>query len=151
MTDRLVIIDASVAIKAILPNPLQEHCQALVLTFVEVQPAAPALWAYETTSAISKAVHFEQLTNQEGRQALEQVEALKVRLFVPDSEQNRVAYDWTRRLHRASAYDSFYLALAQALESDFWTADKRLFSALGNANLKWLHWIGEFAPSNHEA
>ena len=26
MTDDLVIIDASVAIKAILPNPLQKHC-----------------------------------------------------------------------------------------------------------------------------
>ncbi len=149
MTDRLVIIDTSVAIKAILPNPLQEHCQALVQTFVEVQPVAPALWAYETTSAISKAVHFEQLTNQEGRQALEQVEALRVRLFVPDTDQNRIAYDWTRRLDRASAYDSFYLALVQALECDFWTADKRLFNALGNANLEWLHWIEEFVPLNN--
>jgi predicted nucleic acid-binding protein len=149
MTNRLVIIDASVAIKAILPNPLQEHCQALVQTFVEVQPVAPALWVYETTSAISKAVHFEQLTNQEGSQALEQVDALRVRLFVPDIEQNRIAYDWTRRLNRASAYDSFYLALAQALECDFWTADKRLFNALRDARLKWLHWIEELTPLNN--
>ena len=149
MTDRLVIIDASVAIKAILPNPLQEHCRTLVQSFIEVQPVAPALWIYETTSAISKAVHFEQLTNNEGRQALEQVEALRVRLFVPDIEQNRNAYDWTRRLNRASAYDSFYLALAQALECDFWTADRRLFNALRDARLKWLHWIEELTPLNN--
>lgn len=149
MTDRLVIIDASVAIKAILPNPLQEHCRTLVQSFIEVQPVASVLWIYKTTSAISKAVHFEQLTNNEGRQALEQVEALSVRLFVPDIEQNRIAYDWTRRLNRASAYDSFYLGLAQALECDFWTADQRLFNALRDGRLKWLHWIEEPTPLNN--
>jgi predicted nucleic acid-binding protein len=146
MTDGLVIIDASVAIKAILPNPLQGHCRALVQTFIEVQPVAPALWAYETTSAISKAVHFEQLTDSEGRQALEQVDALGVRLFVPDTDQNQIAFDWTVRLKRASAYDSFYLALALELECDFWTADKRLFNALKDMGLDWLHWIEELTP-----
>ena len=149
MTDDLVIIDASVAIKAILPNPLQKHCLALVQTFVEVQPAAPALWVYETTSAISKAVHFKQLTESEGRQALEQVDALGMQIFVPDIDQNRSAFDWTRRLKRASAYDSFYLALAQTLDCDFWTADKRLFNALKDARLEWLHWVEELAPLNN--
>jgi predicted nucleic acid-binding protein len=149
MTDGTVIIDASVAIKAILPNPLQGHCRALVQTFAEVQPVAPALWAYETVSAISKAVHFEQLTEDEGRQTLEKVAMLGIQLFVPDIEQNRIAFDWTLRLKRASAYDSFYLALAQALECDFWTADKRLYNALGDAQLEWLHWIEELAPLNN--
>lgn len=148
MTD-LVIIDASVAIKAILPNPLQENCRALVQTFAEIQPIAPALWVYETTSAISKAVFFEQLTESEGRQALEQVDALKMKLFVPDIEQNQIAFDWTLRLKRASAYDSFYLALAHELECDFWTADKRLFNALKDARFDWLRWIEELAPLNN--
>src|SRR3990172_3308306 len=135
MTNGMVIIDASVALKAILPNQLQGYCRALVQTFAEVQPVATALWVYETTSAISKAVHFEQLTDKEGRQALEQVDALGIRLFVPDIDQNQIAFDWTLRLKRASAYDSFYLALAQALECDFWTSDKRLFNALTDARL----------------
>jgi predicted nucleic acid-binding protein len=149
MTDGMVIIDASVAIKAILPDSLQGYCQALVQTFAEVQPVAPALWLYETTSAISKAVHFEQLTDKEGRQALDQVDALGIRLFVPDLEQNRIAFDWTLRLKRASAYDSFYLALAQALECDFWTADHGLFNALKNEHLNWLHWIEELTTLNN--
>jgi len=149
MTDGMVIIDASVAIKAILPNPLQGYCLALVQTFAEVQPVSPALWAYETTSAISKAIHFEQLTENEGRQALEKIEALGIRLFVPDIEQNRNAFDWTLRLKRASAYDSFYLALAQALKCDFWTADKRLYNALADAQFEWLHWIEELTPSSN--
>ena len=146
MTDKMVVIDASIAIKAILPNPLQGYCRALVQTFADVQPVAPTLWVYETTSAISKAVHFEQLTENEGRQALEQVDALGVRLFVPDLEQNRIAFGWTLRLKRASAYDSFYLALAEALECDLWTADKKLFNALKDDRMDWLHWIEELPP-----
>lgn len=146
MTSKIAVIDASIAIKAILPNPLQGHCRALVQTFADVQPVAPALWVYETTSAISKAVHFEQLTEKEGRRALEQVDALGVQLFVSDLEQNRIAFGWTLELRRGSAYDSFYLVLAQALDCDFWTADKKLFNALTDTQLNWLHWIEEFTP-----
>ena len=95
MTDSLVVIDASAAIKAIMPNPLQAHCLALVQTFAEVQPVAPALWAYETTSAIAKAFHFGEITESEARRALEKLDTLGVRLFVPDADQNRAAFDWT--------------------------------------------------------
>jgi hypothetical protein len=42
--ENVVILDASVAIKAILPNPLLPHCQALTQTFARVQPVDPALW-----------------------------------------------------------------------------------------------------------
>jgi len=146
MTGSLVVIDASVAVKAVLPNPLQMHCLGLVRTFVEVQPAAPALWAHETTSAIAKAVHFGEITEKEARQALEKLEALGVHLFVADAEQNRAAFDWTIRLKRASAYDSYYLVLARLLECDFWTADKRLFNGLQDARLGWVHWIEELTP-----
>jgi predicted nucleic acid-binding protein len=143
MNNSLVVIDASVAVKAILPNSLQGHCLALVQSFAELQPVAPALWAHETTSAIAKTVHFGEITEKEGRQALEKLDALGVRLFVADGEQNQAAFDWTLRLKRASAYDSYYLFLAEALECDFWTADKRLFNALQDAHLGWTHWIEE--------
>ena len=143
MTSDLVVIDASVALKAVLPNPLQVYCLVLVQTFVEVQPVAPALWAYETTSAIAKAVYFREITEKEARLALEKLDELGVRLFVADGEQNEAAFEWTLKLKRASAYDSYYLALAQSLECDFWTADKRLFNSLQETNIGWLHWIEE--------
>jgi predicted nucleic acid-binding protein len=73
-----------------------------------------------------------------------------VRLFIPDIDQNRRAFEWTLRLKRASAYDSFYLALAHELECNFWTADKRLFNALKEARLDWLHWIEELTPLNRD-
>ena len=145
MSSEWVVIDASVAVKAVLPNSLQPHCLALVTTFAKLQPAAPALWAYETSSAIAKAFHFEELTEKEARQALEKLETLGIRLFVADAEQNRAAFDWTLQLKRASAYDSYYLVLAQRLECDFWTADRRLFNALQDAHIAWIHWIEEIS------
>jgi len=143
MTSDLVVIDASVALKAVLPNPQQACCLVLVQTFVEVQPVAPALWTYETTSAIAKAVYFREITEKEARLALEKLDGLGVRLFIADTEQNEAAFEWTLKLKRASAYDSYYLALAQALECDFWTADKHLFNSLQEAHIGWLHWIEE--------
>ena len=146
MTDNLVVIDASVVVKAILPNPLQNHCLLLVQTFDKKQPVAPALWAYETTSAIAKSVHFGAVTEEEAYQALEKLDGLGVRQFVPDAEQNLAAFNWTLRLKRASAYDSYYLVLAQMLECDFWTADQRLFNALQENHPGWVHWIEEMTP-----
>ena len=69
---------------------------------------------------------------------------LGVRLVLPDASQNRQAFDWTLRLNRAAAYDSYYLALAEALECDLWTADRRLLNAV---DLPWVRWVGERGPS----
>jgi len=103
MNDSLVIIDASVAVKAVLPNALQGHCLAFVQRFAKVQPVAPELWVHETTFAIAKTVHFGEITEKEMHQALEKLAALGVRLFVADIEQNHAAFDWTLRLKRATA------------------------------------------------
>lgn len=137
-----VVIDASLALKLVLPDPQREHASALVARLMSQgsELVAPALWAYETTSTLCKAVHFGQLTPDEGRRALSQLLGLGVRLVAPDAGQNRQALEWTLRLKRASAYDSYYLALAEALKCDLWTVDRRLFNAV---DLSWVRWAGD--------
>lgn len=137
-----VVIDASLALKLVLPDPQREHASALVARLMSQgsELVAPALWAYETTSTLCKAVHFGQLTPDEGRRALSQLLGLGVRLVVPDAGQNRQALEWTLRLKRASAYDSYYLALAEALKCDLWTVDRRFFNAV---DLSWVRWAGD--------
>lgn len=56
-----------------------------------------------------------------------------------DGEQTRLAFDWTIRLKRAPAYDSYYLALAEIMGCDLWTADRRLCKAV---NLSWIRVVG---------
>jgi predicted nucleic acid-binding protein len=145
MSETIAIVDASLVIKAILPNPEMPQCRLVLERLKDTQLVAPALWIYEITSALTKAVHFEQLTEPEGREVLHQALTLGVQIVLPDEVQSRLAYDWTNQLQRTSAYDSFYLITAEALNADFWTADHRLERSLGDHKPTWLHWAGELA------
>ncbi len=101
---------------------------------------APALWAYEVTSAICKAIHFGHLTEDEGEQALHQLLQLNIMLKSPETVGNYRAMAWTRKLKRAAAYDSYYLALAEELRCELWTADQRLINGV---NVPWVRWVGD--------
>ncbi len=141
MTGSLAVIDASLALKLVLPNPLRNICRVLITRLISegVELVAPALWAYETTSTLCKAVRFGQLTADEARSVLGQLTELNVRLVSPDDTQNRHTFEWTVRLNRAAAYGSYYLALAEALGCDVWTADRRLLEEI---DLPWVCWVG---------
>ncbi len=134
------IIDASFALWLLLPGPYQEECQSLVTRWQmkKRQLCAPTLWIYEITSALSKGVYLGQIDRSEGQQALTLAQQLGVQIFPPDGLQTKLAFDWTMKLQRASAYDSFYLALAQTLRGELWTADKRLTNAV---NAPWIRLI----------
>jgi predicted nucleic acid-binding protein len=108
-----------------------------------VQLAVPALWVYEVTSTLAKAVYFKQVTAEESKAALHQALDLDIEIIAPDESQSLLALDWALRLNRAAAYDSYYLAIADALEAPLWTADQRLVNAVRDQKLDWVHWIGE--------
>ena len=137
---KYLVIDASFAFRLILPGPHQQRCQTLVTQWHSDGYAlcAPTLWLYEFTSALCKVVHLGQITREEGQQALILAQKLGVGLLAPDDAQTTLAFEWTMRLKRAAAYDSFYLALAKTLRSELWTADRRLVNAAG---VSWAHLI----------
>jgi predicted nucleic acid-binding protein len=55
----------------------------------------------------------------------------------------RAALNWASRLQQRRAYDALYLALAERMQTEFWTADKRLANAAQQLGVTWVHWIGE--------
>jgi predicted nucleic acid-binding protein len=132
MTTSLVI-DASFTFRLLLPGPQQDRFRSLVAEWVQVgyELCVPILWAYEMTSALCKAVHLGDLTPDEASRTLDLAQALGMRLVAPDRGLMHLALHWTLRLRRAAAYDSFYLALAETLDCQFWTADRRLHHAAG--------------------
>ncbi|HUX77191.1 MAG TPA: type II toxin-antitoxin system VapC family toxin [Anaerolineae bacterium] len=129
---RSLVIDASFAFKLILPNPRQAHFRALMAQWKQdgYGMCAPTLWVYEITSALCKVVHFGHLQSDEGAEALALAQGLGMHLIPPDDAQARLAFDWTMRLDRAAAYDSFYLALAETLGCELWTTDRHLYNAV---------------------
>jgi len=128
-----LVVDASLAIRLILPDPRRSDLQARMAQWLQegYELVAPDLWLYEMTAALCKAAFFGLVTAKEAEDSLPLVSELPIQLVAADVEQARLAFAWMRRLNRAAAYDSFYLALAEALGCELWTADRRLYHAAG--------------------
>lgn len=69
------------------------------------------------------------LDEESARAARDRLLAMPIRLPAPAGLLQR-AWDLARRYERPQVYDSFYLALADMLDVDLWTADRRFFNAL---------------------
>lgn len=138
-----VVVDASFTFRLVTPGPEQGHFQSLIDGWLRdgCELNAPTLWVYEMTSALCKVVRFGELTPEEGRRTLALAQTLGIRLIPPDADQIHAAFDWTLRLERAAAYDSFYLALAEMLGCDLWTADRHLHNAVEGS---WVRWAGDW-------
>lgn len=138
--NKAVVIDASFTYNLIIPTPLQTQLQKQVTQWQQdgYTLCAPTLWVYEITSTFCKMVEARQLTESHAQSSIALVYKLGVQLIPPDEAIAKKAYEWTRRLNRGAAYDSFYLALAETLGCEFWTLDKRLYNA---AKQPWLHLV----------
>ena len=128
-----LVIDASLAMRLILPDRRRAALRARMERWLQegYELVAPDLWLYEMTSALCKAAFLGLITAEEAEDCLPLVSALAIELVAADAEQARLAFVWTQRLNRAAAYDSFYLALAESLNCELWTADRRLHNAVG--------------------
>lgn len=129
--NKYLVIDSSYAIRVVTDHEDRLVCKRLLKRQLDAGYVfyAPSLWLYEITSVINKLVRFGELTETEGLAALKSAGALNVQLVMPDEKMALRAFHWTRQLNRAAAYDSFYVALAEQLGCDLWTADKPLVNA----------------------
>ncbi len=138
------VVDASVAIKS-----ATELSQTLELFWdrvgrEQITPCAPRLWVSETTSGIRLMVFQKHLTPDDAEQAIRDIHALRFEILDEDEELSLRALEWASKLGQSKAYDAFYLALAEKLVVDFWTADERLANRCRkDLKLKWVHSISE--------
>ncbi len=104
----------------------------------------PALFYAEVTSAIRWRMYGKKLSPADAPLML--TEAIDWPLAVwPDSKSIQAsALEFAARFNRPKAYDAQYLAVADALGCELWTADRRLVNAVGD-KLPWVRWIGEGA------
>jgi predicted nucleic acid-binding protein len=101
------------------------------------------LWLAECISAIRLAVYTRSITAEEGEAAIEDLFVLQVEALPVDAALCRSAFAWAARLGQARAYVGFYLALAEQMRAEFWTADERLVNRARQAGVTWVHWVGE--------
>jgi predicted nucleic acid-binding protein len=116
MTSKIAVIDASIAIKATLPNPLQGHCRALGQPLLMFSPLLLFFGLMKRLQRYPKLIisNSSQKTKAVGHWAYNSFFQILSRIVA------RLVEHW----NSGAAYDSFYLVLAQALDCDFWPADK---------------------------
>lgn len=146
-SSQVLVIDANVEVWATLPILQREGVDAysrLVAWHLKgVRLIAPTLWLAEATSAIRRTIFTKIVTESKGWTALEDIFTLGIESVPLDAELCRAALGWAARLKQAKAYDAFYLALAEQVKTELWTADERLVNASQQAGASWVYWIGE--------
>jgi predicted nucleic acid-binding protein len=133
--DHAVVIDASVVVKVVIAEEFSNQSEALI---ADSRAAGRLL--------IAPPHLVSEVTNAIYRQAREQ--ALRKFLEIP------FVFGWSQELYQRAlifalpyrltrVYDTIYALLAQELEVEFWTADRRFIEAIGS-NASWVSWIGDY-------
>ena len=97
---------------------------------------APDVLFHEVSNVLYRYQHVGVMSSQAVRLALKAALALPIRLYGRPGLHAR-ALNLAERLSLPAAYDSYYLALAEWLGAEFWTADRRL----GRAAQDELPWV----------
>jgi len=138
-----VVIDASLAVFGVLKTPQSSTAERVLNHLAQrgCEPFAPGLWWFEVTSVIHRYRFAGLLPDALAYQALE---LLTTGLGVQQvNVPARSAFDWATRLRRKAAYDGFYLAAAEQLGAELWTADRALANNARQIDINWVHWMGE--------
>ncbi len=139
-----LVIDANVAVQSILSDADSLKAFWGKIDQENLTPCAPRLWMSETTSAIRSLVFQKAISFDDAEDILRAIHGLRVEIMDEDEEQSLRALELAGKLGKSKAYDSFYLALAEKLVVDFWTADERLFNRCRkDLKLNWVHWVEE--------
>ena len=96
-------------------------------------------------ATLRKNVFRRRLSLEDGEILIKQAFAYEVNLYFSPALAKR-AYQIAEGQGLPTAYDAQYLAVAEHLNCEFWTADQKLVNSV-SATLPWVRWIGGGLPS----
>lgn len=142
-----VCVDASLIIRTLIPDSYSEEATALLEIWQRggTSLIAPALLAFEVTSVLRRLVYLQAVSPTLGDDAYAQFLRIPIRLSTRPAIFP-LAWKLAHEFNRPRAYDTAYIALAQLVGCDFWTADERLYNAVRHQLLR-VKWIGDFKPN----
>ena len=140
----LVVVDSGVALATVFEEHLSQKASALFVSWAQenTQLHAPMLFRYEVVAVVRRALYQGRIAHQDAITARDQLLTLPVQYHVDQPLLER-AFEIATEHNRPTAYDSQYLALAERLQCDFWTADEKLFNAIG-AKRPAVKWLAQF-------
>jgi predicted nucleic acid-binding protein len=143
VTNSWICVDANLVLKLVLQEADSYRANALWHVWLErgYRPVAPYLFPIEITAVLRKHVYRGTISASYGQDALDSAFALNVTLLTFSNLSQR-AWQLAEMFNRPTAYDAHYLALAELLNCDFWTADRHLCNATA-PTLPWVHSLDE--------
>ena len=138
MPSSWVCVDANLVIH-LVADPSDETARQLWTEWdaAHRQLAAPGLIYYEVANALYGYCKLGYMTASSVELALEAALALPLHLY-HDADLPRHAIALARRFALPAAYDAHYLAVAERLGGEMWTADRALAHAV-QSELPWVH------------
>ena len=124
-----VCVDASFMVKLVLPEPDSERAEEAWEGWLSAGATvcAPALMPFEATSAIRKHVQRGLITVERGSSAVAAFSALSQDIVLaPADDLHSATWELAMRYGRPNLYDAYYVALAESLNCQLWSADDHL-------------------------
>lgn len=140
-----VVVDANILIAyGLADEPLHTQATQILSTWQTVgeRLTAPRLFRSEITAVIRKAVYQQRINPEQGRLMLSQLLIYPLE-FHEDDMMLKEAYELAVRFNRPRAYDTQYMALAERLDCELWTADERLVNST-QGQFKRIRWLGNW-------
>ena len=140
MNSSWLCVDANLVIR-LVADPADETVRTLWGQWDSEgrQLAAPTLLPYEVANALYRYQRLGYIGSTAVELAFKAVLALPLELYgKPDLHWR--ALELANRFSLPAAYDAHYLALAELLEGEFWTADQGLARAV-RSSLGWVHLV----------
>jgi predicted nucleic acid-binding protein len=139
------VVDTSLALKWVLPETHQAEALALLGDWQarQIVPTVPSWFACEVSNVLFQRVRAKTSTLPDAQRAVRDLlAAVTVQDFDPAVAVRGLEL---AQVHRQKAsYDAHYLALAERLGCELWTADEQFWKAT-NPALPWVRWVGEVA------
>ena len=138
-----VVVDASVAFKWLVEEENPDKATALTRLWDDegTQLAAPSLMPFEVANALHRRVVRGDLEVEVAADLMQDLMSLGVALHGTPNLRRR-ALELANQLKQGAVYDAHYLALAESLSCELWTADQRFYRAAGTG-VDNVRWIGE--------
>ncbi len=136
-----VCVDASFVVRLLVMDPNESPYQSLWDGWVEagVIIAAPSLLLYEVTNALYRLAKAGQFSREVADEFLEIALGLNIE-FYGNANLHERAWQIANQLSLPATYDAHYLALAEILAAELWTADRRLVNSVRDV-YDWIHLV----------
>ena len=126
--DEFVVVDANVAFKWLVEEEDSDKADAILQSWERrgITPVAPLFMPFEVVNALHRRVSRGELSVETAAYLIESHLMPQIQLH-PSPYIHRRALELASQLGQGAAYDSHYLALAESLDCQMWTADERFY------------------------